>query len=134
MRAQATFQELRDFWRDAYSRLNIETADVESVLKSWVTDVLTDDGLAIDSPIRNLFSFKPPEPYFGRWIADDGRLLVEGKTVVALINPGDGITYAQCADPNISLAGRPHWQLLKEFYTTGAVIHERTPHYLLYTR
>ncbi len=134
MSAQSTFQELRDFWCYAYWALNIETADVEPILKSWVSSVLTKDGVGIDSPIRDLFSFKPPEPFFGHWVTDDGSLSVENKTIVALINPGDGITYTQCADPDISLACRPHWQLLKEFYTTGAVTHEQTLHRLLYTR
>jgi|GEM_PF-6194514 len=134
MAVRSTFEELREFWRCAYSALNIETADVEPILTNWVSNVLTDDGVSIDSHIRKRFSFKPPEPFFGHWVSDDGNLSVANKTIVALINPGDGITYKQCADPAISLAGRPHWQLLKEFYTTGAVTHGQTLHRLPYTR
>jgi hypothetical protein len=134
MTAQNTFEQLSEFWRSAYSTLNTETEDVESTLINWIPRVLTDDGLSLNSPIRKLFSFKPPEPFFGNWMTDDGKFLVEGKTVVALINPGDGITYSQCADPDISLVGRAHWQLLKEFYTTGAIRHNGKLHRLLYTR
>ncbi len=76
MAAWSTFEELRDFWRSAYSALNIETGDVESTLKNWVSSVLTNDGVDTDSPIRSLFSFKPPEPFFGHWVADDGSLSV----------------------------------------------------------
>jgi len=134
IKAQNSFEELCEFWRTAYSTLDTEAADIESTLKNWVTRILTDDGSSLESPIRSLFSFKPPEPFFGHWRADNGNLLVGKKTIVALINPGDGITYAQCADPDISLVGRPHWQLLKEFYTTGAVSHGGELHRLLYTR
>lgn len=134
IKAQNIFQELCEFWHTAYSTLDTEAVDVESTLKNWVTRILTADGLSLDSPIRSLFSFKPPEPFFGQWSTDNGDLLVGGKTIVALINPGDGITYPQCADPDISLVGRPHWQLLKEFYTTGVVNHQGESHRLLYTR
>lgn len=132
--AQNTFEKLSEFWRNAYSTLDVKNGDVESVLKEWIPRILSDDGLSLNSPIRKLFSFKPPEPFFGNWMTDDGNFLVEGKTVVALINPGDGITYSQCADSNISLVGRPHWQLLKEYYTTGAISHNGKLHRLLYTR
>jgi hypothetical protein len=127
-------KELSEFWRNAYSKLDTKAEDVESTLKNWIPKILNDDGLSLSSSIRKLFSFKPPEPFFGYWVTDDGKLSVEGKTVVALINPGDGITYSQCADPNISLVGRSHWQLLKEFYTTGAIRHNEELYRLLYTR
>jgi len=96
LQAQNIYEELCEFWRIAYSTLDTEAADVESTLENWVTRILTDDGLSLESPVRGLFSFKPPEPFFGHWSADNGSLLVGGKTIVALINPGDGITYEQC--------------------------------------
>ncbi len=132
--ARDTFEKLREFWRHSYSALNVKNGDVESALREWIPRILTDDGLSLDSPIRRLFSFKPPEPFFGNWITNNGDLFVESKSVVVLINPGDGITYSQCADPDISLVGRPHWQLLKEYYTTGAIRHDGKLHRLLYTR
>lgn len=137
MSARSTFAELRKFWRAAYSALDVESGDaagVEAALKEWVSKVLAADSAPPGSPARSLFSYKPPEPYFGRWADEGGGLALEGKTVVALINPGDGITYAQCANPDISLARRPHWQLLKEFYTTGAVACGGALHHLPYTR
>lgn len=132
MKAQDTFTELQEFWCKAYSTLDVRNSDVKSTLENWVSKVLTADGLSSES--RKLFSCKLPEPFFGHWMAENGNLLVDGKTIVVLINPGDGIDYHQCADPDISIVGRPHWQLLKEFYTTGAINHLGKDYHLLYTR
>lgn len=130
-----TFMALRDFWRDAYMRLDITSpSDAESVLKDWVSSVLTNDGLALDSPLRRIFSAKPPEPFFGKWIDAGGNLALHGKTVVVLINPGDGISYEQCVDKRISNVGRAHWELLKEFYTTGVIAGRTKAHHLFYSR
>ena len=90
MSAQSTFEELREFWRAAYAKLDVESGElIEPTLKSWVSRLLDDEGLPRDSPVRELFSSKPPEPYFGRWVDDQGRLSLAGKTVIVLINPGD---------------------------------------------
>lgn len=142
MTAHDTFSELRNFWHDAYLLLHVPFAPkghpsasvVEGALRAWVDDVLTRDGVCRASPLRTVFSAKPPEPFFGRWLDEDGQLDVRGKTVVALINPGNGITFEQSSDPDISIVGRPHWHMLKEFYTTGAVLHGGVRHALPYKR
>lgn len=134
MSAQKTYDQLKEFWRSAYSSLSDSPQDIELTLTQWISNIFTTDGLELNSSFRTLFSAKPPEPYFGKWVTDDGELAVQGKTIVALINPGDGITFRHCEDPDISLVGRPHWRLLKEYYTTGAVTHDGAPHHLLYSR
>lgn len=134
MNAQDTFLELQEFWRKAYSTLDIKNSDVQATLENWVSKVLTADGLDLQSSIRELFSSKPPEPFYGKWIDENGKLSVNNKTIVVLINPGDRISYAQCNDSEISLSGRTHWQFLKEFYTKGAVTFEGNSYHLPYTR
>jgi len=74
MDAQNTFLELQEFWRESYSKLNTDNHSVELTLKNWLTKVLTNDGLDLRSPIRHLFSYKPPEPFFGKWIDENGKL------------------------------------------------------------
>ncbi|WP_129346580.1 hypothetical protein [Sorangium cellulosum] len=119
-----TFEELRSFWREAYASLNPQPhQQLQPALEQWASSVLTADGAPPGSPIRSLFSLKPPEPFFGKWRTDERRFGVDGKTIVVLINPGDGIGFAHCATPEISMVGRPHWALLKEFYTTGSIVH-----------
>ncbi len=134
MNAQDTFLELQEFWRKAYSLLDVKNPDIKSTLEKWVSEVLIADGLSPESSVYDLFSFKPPEPFFGGWTADSGDLSVSGKTIVALINPGDGITYNQCADSKISVVGRSHLQLLKEFYTTGSIKYSGKFYRLIYSR
>jgi len=131
----ATFEELRFFWESAYSSLTPDPrSDLQTTLKRWASDVLAVDGIPLTSPFRDHFSLKPMEPFFGSWRSVRGGLSLAGKTVVTLINPGDGIDFQHCASPNISLVGRPYWALLKEFYTTGAVLHNGASHTLLYKR
>jgi hypothetical protein len=102
-KAQNTFEELREFWRAAYSKLPDEIVDLEPTFKSWVEKILTDDGLTISSPIRQLFSAKPPEPFFGNWIEESCKLSVKNKTIVVLTNPGDGINFSQWESESIRL-------------------------------
>lgn len=139
MDATATYEELRSFWQTAYASLDPEPgsrqgARLQAMLEQWASGVLAADGVSATSPIRKLFSLKPPEPFFGSWRCTNGGFSVAGKTIIALINPGDGIGFAHCADPDISLVGRPHWALLKEFYTNGSVYHDGSAHALLYKR
>ena len=41
---------------------------------------------------------------------------------------------SSASDPHISVVGRPHWSLLKEFYTTNALVRAGSRHRLLYKR
>jgi len=133
MQAQATFDELRTFWRNAYEQLVVPDASTPfgSVLETWCGSVLARDSGG-SKTVEALFSRKAPEPFFGRWANPAGQLCLQDKTVVVLINPGNGIDIEHYTDPKISTIGRPFWSILKEFYTTGAVSHGDTNHWLPY--
>jgi hypothetical protein len=130
--AEASFNELQAFWKDVYADLE-PGQDLTKALNAWVPTLIERDSQG-NAQLQRQFSAKLPEPYFGRWVDDAGRLCLRRKTVVVLINPGNGMPVHEYDNSGLSLLGVPVWRVWKEFYTRGRIEQGGASHWLPYKR
>jgi hypothetical protein len=139
-RARDAFIELRDLWRGAFARLPDadDAGDFQQVAAEWrrgVWDREERADAALQETLSARFSARLPEPFFGQWLTNNGELNARGKTIVGMINPGDGIPYDAYFYSEMSIVGRPFFAMLREFYANGGFLeHAGEPHHLLYKR